>query len=464
MAERSAVILHAIAALLDDVQALVPPGDRQAFGDLRSTFHGVPTIALAGRVSSGKSTLLNALVGSAVAATDARECTRVATLYEYGAPERVEVVGLDGCRSRVSWSTRDNLGRPPADIDFAVAHTTQVRLRDRFRVIDTPGLSSHSRDSEKATRRALIRPAGLPATDIILFLVEGGHLRADEVEFLVAMGASRLNTILVVSRADTCGDGVLGEIDPFEVARSHAARLERGHGHLTRVAVPVAGLIAESAETGISEQEAATLASYSGLDSTELFFAVDEAETTDPLSMLDAKLGIYGVIHGRAPAAHGAVALSDWLYSKSGLNELNAAVSAQFGKFGLLLKARETLTGIRRMAMTSVDRPRIMTLLENAELSPELHSLRELNSLDNLTKSGLDSALIKELETVMTVDNPHDLLNLGPHESSHAQIEAAALEKISTCRTRKMSSLRSAEREALSVLERSYKLAAWGGQ
>ena len=38
-------------------------------------------VAIAGRVKAGKSTLLNALVGERLAATDAGECTRIVTWY-----------------------------------------------------------------------------------------------------------------------------------------------------------------------------------------------------------------------------------------------------------------------------------------------------------------------------------------------------------------------------------------------
>jgi hypothetical protein len=38
-------------------------------------------VAIAGKVKAGKSTLLNALVGEAIAPTDAGECTRIVTWY-----------------------------------------------------------------------------------------------------------------------------------------------------------------------------------------------------------------------------------------------------------------------------------------------------------------------------------------------------------------------------------------------
>ena len=45
-----------------------------------------------GRLSSGKSTLVNALIGRRVARTDVAECTRLVTRFRYGTADRVEVV------------------------------------------------------------------------------------------------------------------------------------------------------------------------------------------------------------------------------------------------------------------------------------------------------------------------------------------------------------------------------------
>ena len=59
-------------------------------------------VAIAGRVKAGKSTLLNALVGERLAATDAGECTRVVTWYRHALGYRVSAdlrpTRIDGAR------------------------------------------------------------------------------------------------------------------------------------------------------------------------------------------------------------------------------------------------------------------------------------------------------------------------------------------------------------------------------
>src|SRR5690606_36075468 len=53
-------------------------------------------VAVAGSVSSGKSTLVNALLGQRVAPVDAGECTRLVTWFRYDHHQRIEVQRRDG--------------------------------------------------------------------------------------------------------------------------------------------------------------------------------------------------------------------------------------------------------------------------------------------------------------------------------------------------------------------------------
>ena len=56
-------------------------------------------VAVVGRIKSGKSTLVNALIGRRVAPTDVGECTRLVTRFSYGTVDRVEVVLADGTQA-----------------------------------------------------------------------------------------------------------------------------------------------------------------------------------------------------------------------------------------------------------------------------------------------------------------------------------------------------------------------------
>src|ERR671939_1261427 len=55
-------------------------------------------VAIAGRLKSGKSTLVNALIGRRVAPTEVGECTRIVTQFRYGTSDRVDVVRRNGSR------------------------------------------------------------------------------------------------------------------------------------------------------------------------------------------------------------------------------------------------------------------------------------------------------------------------------------------------------------------------------
>ena len=89
-----------ISPLASDVRAvvrrLIPNADlteRPTLERLDQLFDEPLRIAIAGMVKSGKSTLLNALVGQRLAPTDAGECTKVVTWYGHG--PRYEVTAVD---------------------------------------------------------------------------------------------------------------------------------------------------------------------------------------------------------------------------------------------------------------------------------------------------------------------------------------------------------------------------------
>ena len=265
-----------VEQLLDEVTPLAP--DPTLIGSLRAQLANPLTVALVGRVSAGKSTLLNALVGDRVAPTDRAECTKVAALYTEGSPQRVEVVGLDGTVTEIPGTMRGDLGRTPEDIDHAVVYTPSRLLRERFRVIDTPGLSGFTDTAEIATRRVFSGEGRLPRPDVVLFLLDdAAGPKADEVQFLSEAGASAQNTILVISHAD-----LIAADNPMLKAQEIARRVWRRFPAIAGAVVAVSGLMAEAGVCGVTERETAQISRRGLLESWELLTILDGAAPPPP--------------------------------------------------------------------------------------------------------------------------------------------------------------------------------------
>src|SRR5207344_2511420 len=93
----SALLGDQVRALL--AEAVIVYAGRPAEASLYAVaaqFEEPLRVAIAGRVKAGKSTLLNALVGDQVAATDAAECTRVVTWYWNGVTYRAWAIPREG--------------------------------------------------------------------------------------------------------------------------------------------------------------------------------------------------------------------------------------------------------------------------------------------------------------------------------------------------------------------------------
>src|SRR4051812_13337345 len=108
----------------------------------RTQLDGPLRVAFAGRLKAGKSTLLNALVGEGLAATDATECTRVVTWYVSGPATRAWAFPRTGEAEQLRFgrsggTTSIDLGHfDAADLDRLVVETPNSRLR-QLTLVDT---------------------------------------------------------------------------------------------------------------------------------------------------------------------------------------------------------------------------------------------------------------------------------------------------------------------------------------
>ena len=169
-----------VSLVVDALSELTPKGGLMTeVEDIRARLTEPLRIAVAGRLKSGKSTLVNALLGQRIAPTDVGECTKIVTWFRYGAPERVELQLRDGTSRELQLDSDGMLPRDPGvplkQIAGMQAWLTNDILKS-FTLIDTPGLASVDDESAAATRKLLAAESkdAAGAADALLFVLNAG--------------------------------------------------------------------------------------------------------------------------------------------------------------------------------------------------------------------------------------------------------------------------------------------------
>ncbi|MFR9730506.1 dynamin family protein [Saccharopolyspora sp. MS10] len=432
-------------------------------------------VAVAGRIKSGKSTLVNALIGRRVAPTDVGECTRLVTRFQYGTVDRVEVVFRDGTQQAVPF---DADGGIPADLGVELervshleAYLTNAVLRD-LTVIDTPGLGSLDAASVARTEQLLgtreaasgepgdddldpVSHRAVSGAEAVVYVVTQA-VRADDQQALEAFAAATasrdagpVNAIAVLNKADTVEPdsvpGAGGEV--WRAASALAAEQAALLGPRVADVLPVIGLLAETAETGgFTTADAEVLRALAELDDTarqtmlmsaDLFTGWEcEIPERDRERLLE-RLDLYGVRHALAALDEDpgitAGALRRVLRDRSGLAEVLGRLEAVFRARTDGIKAAAALASVTALAQASGDageRQRAHDAIEVLLTRPEAHQLRLLEAL-TLVSSGsvaLPEDLAAEVLRIGGSTDPGVQLGLAgrpPHELVQYALERA---------------------------------------
>ncbi len=461
----------------DDLAAAVETATRRLDEPLR--------VAIAGRTKAGKSTLLNALVGERLAATDAGECTRIVTWYRHAAGYQVTAELRPSGTAELPFR-RDNGallielgGRDPTGIERIDVGWPSRRLLD-LTLIDTPGLGSSDEVSSARTVAALLDDEGdRPGeADAVIYLMR--HLHRSDAQFLEAFvdhslaHASPVNAILVLSRADEIG---AARADALESARAVAARYAEDERirELASGVVPVAGLIAETGVT-LREQQVTWLREIAGLAEdrrASLLRSVDRFRDPDlnPLGSdireeLLERLGLFGLRLTVGLLAEDrdltATGLSQALLGRSGIAQLRSIVDDRFAARADALKARSALTAFRGIADALVRRGRpgaalIAADIERLEAGSEQLALLRLLHLVLAGLVEVSPAERVEVDRLTTKTGPAERVGLDA-AASPAAIRTAALGGIEHWRVRAANPLTDRRAaEAADIVVRAYE-------
>ena len=185
----------AVAQLCGQLDCRVGPRTAAGLAQVARRLAEPLRVVVAGRLSSGKSTLVNALIGRRVARTDVAECTRLVTRFCYGTVDRVEVVLRTGQRAALPFDAAGmipaQLGVDLAQVSHLQAYLTNAVLQD-LTVVDTPGLGSLDAASS-ARAQAVLAPGALDdasatavaEAEAVLYVVTQA-VRSDDAQVLAA--------------------------------------------------------------------------------------------------------------------------------------------------------------------------------------------------------------------------------------------------------------------------------------
>jgi predicted GTPase len=442
-------------------------------------------VAVAGRVKAGKSTLLNALVGERLAATDAGECTRIVTWYRHGLGYSVAADLRPEGRTDLAFRRLDgelliDLGAHDVDAIERIEVGWPSAKLESMTLIDTPGLGSANESTSDRTTASLL-DAGIegPAeADAVLYLMR--HLHHGDARFLEAFmdhsiaHASPVNAVVVLSRADEIG---AARPDALDSARSIAARYAADPRvrELASGVLPVAGLLAETGAT-LRQEQFEWLRAIARLEPGprgNLLVSVERFRDAEanPLGEeireeLLARFGLFGLRLATRLIADGNVRtapeLSAALLEQSGIRALQRVLEEAYGARGSLLKARSALVALRAIGVALgrdgvAEAAAVIEAIDRLEASSGALALLRLQHLVLAGHLDLTDAERAEVDRLCGAGDDAVRAGLVPGATADA-VRAAALAGVDRWRARSGNPLSDRRTiEAAEIISRAYE-------
>lgn len=218
------------------------------------------TLAFVGQMRSGKSSLINALIGADLAVTGVNETTATINWFRYGSPDRAGTF-------RVVWKDRPAEEFPISEIQNWVGDSERARCTRQLdffadvpflrkaNIVDTPGtrsvLADHSRATEEflAIRQEKDTKEAGEAADAVVYVLPPVAREADSdflAEFEKAtriQGSSPYNSLAVVHKWET-----QEATDPYANALRKCERVKNALDGQVSIVIPVSAPLGRAAE------------------------------------------------------------------------------------------------------------------------------------------------------------------------------------------------------------------------
>lgn len=388
-------LAQAVLALAVQASASADPALAHAANRAVERLRRPLCVAVVGRVSSGKSTLVNALLGTAVSQTSGRECTKVVYVFRHARFDSAVARSRDGSGDEPVMFEGSRLSPElplPADRIKCVDVTLTARLLERVVLVDTPGMASTNEETSEITLRMLEDTGDAAAeADALLFCLNSS-VKGDEAaavdRFRASRGGTRLSGATAVALLTKPEGQVPDRREVWKAATKTARTMSAENAELFSAVLPVVGLLAETATTGaLRERHARALSALArawnpdqaeiALKDKRMFVGgpgpVGAGERTELVTLL----GLFGIgelldaLRAGVPA--NAAALTRVALAQSGFDEVQGRLAQLLGDNADVLKAAAALEVLTDRAEAVRDRTvysRAQELLDRPEMFP----------------------------------------------------------------------------------------------
>lgn len=404
-------------------------------------------LAIVGRISSSKSTLVNAILGKAEVVRTGHEAeTFNVSWLKYGDDNAPIVVHFKNGDVKTversewaQWSSHQGQESMKTDVKY-IEVTSNNEMLKYINIIDTPGLDATSKvDSENTIQ--FLKTVN-PDAVILIF---SKSLSEDTLQLInefqntesnISFSINPMNALGILSKADMNWD-VLKDEDPIEASNLAIRRTLSSRPEVNRVLfkiLPLSALVGLSSSIVTNDDKLAfeQLAKLEDKPLTRLFFSPDifiEDNNSITLSTnrreeLLKKYGLYGCyICVRTIQESGEVPLSELscvLRQKSGFDAFMKLVISHFGDRAQLLKAQrgviqllESIEKDRMFADTQEQNDILDAVYSKVtSIEDDLHELKEWNLLIKIYENNVivDNDFLKEF-LLISGESGHSALN-----------------------------------------------------